>query len=91
MIAGIACLFHLQDHPRDARWLPPGEQRALIEALAREGRKSGPGASDMLRQVPLLLRSPFVVVNAFVYKREFDRGPCHGADTGSQLSRKEEG
>lgn len=67
IVAGIACLYFLQDHPRDALWLPTDERHALIAAVEREGSSEKRSGLAMFRQIPELLRNPFVVVNGLVY------------------------
>ena len=35
-VVGVWAFFHLDDRPKDAVWLPPGEKRALIAAIGQE-------------------------------------------------------
>ena len=67
IVAGIICLRFLQDRPEQAGWLSPEERVALAAAVRRDGVSRERSPADMLREVPVLLRNRFVIVNGLVY------------------------
>jgi MFS transporter, ACS family, tartrate transporter len=69
VVVGLVSLRYLSDYPKDARWLPEDERRALEAAIEAEGgpskKESHVGA--MLRELPTLLRNPVVLTCGAIY------------------------
>jgi ACS family tartrate transporter-like MFS transporter len=56
VLLGIAALFFLTNHPKDAAWLTPSERRALEERLTQEGRETKAYGLHDVRQALTSLR-----------------------------------
>lgn len=64
VLLGVAVLFLLPDHPRNAKWLTPEEREALENELAAEKAKGAAGGHMTVLQA---LRHPKVLLLALAY------------------------
>jgi ACS family tartrate transporter-like MFS transporter len=67
VLAGIFCLFYLDDRPAQANWLTPAERRALVEAVDRDGIVAERSVGAMVKELPSVLCDPFVLVGGIIY------------------------